>query len=366
MMNRSWTIALLGSWVLGMLAGCAKQAPTSQPTLPSPTASAIAPSTSVSPSPTPTAPTNQSPLSAEEKAKLAALNMRVAVPTYLPSGLQVAEFKIYKGDATPVADSPAYSVLFTGAGETCLRLYSGKQDFRYTPENETTVKTRSFGVVTVQYGAVPQQPGLNLIQAVIKTPEGHGLDSGYDPNRTCNPISLAEFQKVLQSMEYLDRATTTAPSAPPSNLAPIEDAACQGGFRQVMTADGSPLVVRGNEGKEKTVANDTIVLVNLSAARGDRSEITIPGGFTGWVDDRSLAPAAIGNSRFTGKMMVKTLDADGSVNLRAEPSLTGKVVSRLRSGVVVTVKGAAGQWYFVETSEAIAGYVSNQFLICQR
>ena len=160
--------------------------------------------------------------------------------------------------------------------------------------------------------------------------------------------------------------TSAANPAPSSAGKPGTAAApqCQNYFRQVVTPGGS-VTVRTANGPETTIAPGTVVLFSLGSARGNRSEIQLPGGGTGWIEDRYLADAQVGGAQFTGKMVVKTLDG-GPVNVRDRNATTGKVVGSLANGTEVSVKGnKEGYWWQVTSATGLQGYVADQYLICK-
>ncbi len=156
-------------------------------------------------------------------------------------------------------------------------------------------------------------------------------------------------------------ALGTASSPKPGTAAAPQ---CQNYFRQVVTPGGSA-TVRMETGPEKTIAPGTVVLFTLGAAKGNRSEIQLPGGGKGWIEDRYLADAQVGGTQFTGKMMVKTLDG-GPVNVRDRNATTGRVVGSLPNGTEVSVKGnKEGYWWQVTSATGLQGYVADQYLICK-
>jgi hypothetical protein len=161
-------------------------------------------------------------------------------------------------------------------------------------------------------------------------------------------------------------ANATTPGGTASAPKPGTAAApqCQNYFRQVVTPGGSA-TVRTESGPEKTLAPGTVVLFSLGAAKGGRSEIQIPGGGKGWIEDRYLADAQVGGTQFTGKMVVKTLDG-GSVNVRDRNATTGRVVGSLANGTEVSVKSnKEGYWWQVTSATGVQGYVADQYLICK-
>jgi hypothetical protein len=111
----------------------------------------------------------------------------------------------------------------------------------------------------------------------------------------------------------------------------------------------------------KTLPSGTEVLFNLHAGRGDWSEITLPGGATGWVADRFLLPSPAGAAQFHGTMQVRTLDG-GAVNLHALDS--GYIMDSLPNGSIVTYNESVGYFHNVTTSTGVRGRIFNSFLVC--
>lgn len=150
---------------------------------------------------------SENPLSTEQLSQLRELDMRVIVPTYVPPGFELTEFKIYKGSPseqrTRADDVSLYWMTFQGENNTCFRLMSGNQGFRDRPENQISVNTKAFGTITVDYGKSQSRPDVELIQAGIPLPESYRLDSGISSNTPCKPMPLEEYIKVLQSLEFL-------------------------------------------------------------------------------------------------------------------------------------------------------------------
>jgi SH3-like domain-containing protein len=109
--------------------------------------------------------------------------------------------------------------------------------------------------------------------------------------------------------------------------------------------------------------NGTEVMINIGDATGQWTEITIPGGTTGWVLTNALAASSIGSSSFNGHMRVHTLDG-GVVNLRSEPWLTSQVVRPLQTGELVQYRNFEGYWNEVLTTDGLRGFVASQYLVC--
>lgn len=138
---------------------------------------------------------------------------------------------------------------------------------------------------------------------------------------------------------------------------------CRTWYRRV-TTEGGVLNVRDNTDTNArirgTVPNGTVVLHNVSDRSGNWSEITAPGGLTGWVSERFLTYHHFGNRQFTGSMQVKTLEG-GPVNLR---SPSGEVIGSVPNGTRVTVEDRRGYFANVITPQGRRGQIVTQFLIC--
>lgn len=152
----------------------------------------------------------------------------------------------------------------------------------------------------------------------------------------------------------------------PLSLAQSEenvDPNCRTWYRRV-TTEGGVLNVRENTDTTArirgTVPNGTVVLFNAGDRSGNWSEITAPGGLTGWVAERFLTYHHYGNTRFTGSMQVKTLEG-GPVNLR---SPGGEVIATVPNGTLVTVEDRRGYFANVITPQGRRGQIVTQFLIC--
>lgn len=353
-----------GAATLLSVSSCSRNQPTTEITR-SPTPS---PKTSTVATPTPVSAANLAQptlLTPGQRTQL--LEVNVVLPSYLPTGFQITELIAEKGAAagqpSRPSDVPFYQIIYRGSDGTCIRVGSGNQGWRDMPANQTIVNTPQFGQVRVDYGIVKRQTGdIAIIQAVLPGKEGYWIDSGKDNKGTCKPVPLEEYTKVLQSLNYLQ--AEASPSPTPTSSANV-DPICRSYFRQITTADASPAVVKADNGTEKSVSNGTIVRFNLAAARGDRSEITLPDGFRGWIDNKNLRENPVGTSQFTGKMQVKTLDGS-AVNVRDQPSLNGRVIGTLPNAMEVSVtEKKTGNWWAITAKGGIQGYVADQFLICK-
>ncbi|HAG81565.1 MAG TPA: hypothetical protein DCL61_10445 [Cyanobacteria bacterium UBA12227] len=138
-------------------------------------------------------------------------NIPIAIPTYLPSGFYLKQFLAF--DAGYVGqDTFYYSIVYEEVDNySCLEISSGIDGtaFEYLGLSETSVKV-SQGEVTVYSGNVEGKPMIIALDwgKQIGLPSSDyrmTLISGYDSSGgdECNPVSMEEFIKVLQSLKPL-------------------------------------------------------------------------------------------------------------------------------------------------------------------
>jgi len=142
---------------------------------------------------------------------------------------------------------------------------------------------------------------------------------------------------------------------------------CISSFYRVKTQDKGRLNVRANPGMDAKIVGKlpygTDVVVNLVHRSGEWAEITAPKGMpSGWVAMRYLEQVPMGGSLPNGVMRVRTLDGD-RLNVRAQPSLNGKIIGKLPNGSRVSFIANEGYWTKVST-KGVTGYVANQYLVC--
>jgi hypothetical protein len=144
------------------------------------------------------------------------------------------------------------------------------------------------------------------------------------------------------------------------------DRFCESAFRLVGNSETNLINVWSSPNSDsdlvKALPSGTEVLFNLHAGRGDWSEITLPGGVTGWVADRFLLPSPAGADYFNGTMRVRTLDGGGAVNLHALDS--GYIMDSVPDGAIVTYNQSLGYFDDVTTSTGVRGRIFNIFLVC--
>ena len=144
------------------------------------------------------------------------------------------------------------------------------------------------------------------------------------------------------------------------------DRFCESAFRLVGNSETNFINVWSSPNSDsnlvKVLLSGTEVLFNLSNRRGDWSEITLPGGATGWVADRFLLPSPAGADYFNGTMRVRTLDGGGSVGLHALDS--GYIMDSVPDGAIVTYNQSLGYFGDVTTSTGMRGHIFSSFLVC--
>ena len=109
--------------------------------------------------------------------------------------------------------------------------------------------------------------------------------------------------------------------------------------------------------------NGTEALINTGDATGQWTEITIPGGTTGWVPTIALIPISVGSDRFNGRLRVHTLDG-GTVNLRTGPWLDSQVMRPLQTGELVQYHDFEGYWHEISTNDGLRGFIASEYLVC--
>lgn len=146
------------------------------------------------------------------------------------------------------------------------------------------------------------------------------------------------------------------------------DRLCETAFRIVGNSEANVINVwsdlSNNSDLIQSVPSGTEVLFNLSDRSGNWSEITLPGGATGWVADRFLLPSPAGASNFSGTMRVRTLDRDGAVNLRSLDE-SERIIDSIPNGAIVTYNESIGYFRSVTTSTGVRGRIFNSYLVCK-
>jgi hypothetical protein len=166
-------------------------------------------------------------LSPEEQAALAALNIPVVVPTYIPEGFTLSQIKI---NLCP-SNSPqrgecrggtSYEIIYRNPENTCLMIEAiggglggPDSEFHYTTQ------TPLLGEVDIRFGETPgnrnipsseqlstPQPGLYNFPANVPSTRSPFYAVRVEENRySCGQntsISPREFEQVLQSLVFLE------------------------------------------------------------------------------------------------------------------------------------------------------------------
>jgi hypothetical protein len=141
-------------------------------------------------------------------ADIPGFNIPIFKPTYLPSGFYLREFhaleNYYINDPNPFS----YLIMYREREkDTCLEIYDvlDGTSFEDLGLSETSVNVLQ-GEVTVYSGNVEGKPMIiaqvNGEQVGLPSTYYFTLISGY--NNGCDPVSMEEFIKVLQSMKPLN------------------------------------------------------------------------------------------------------------------------------------------------------------------
>lgn len=136
-------------------------------------------------------------LSADQKAKLLQLPIPIVAPTYLPKGFQLTHADGEEGRYINGDDDSGYSLIYKGPDNTCIEVRSSKDGPRGTWQQ--IVETR-FGSIKVFTNNHPQ--GKLSIYSFVPIAGQPVLFSG---GVSCNPVSMAEYIHVLQSLEVLSK-----------------------------------------------------------------------------------------------------------------------------------------------------------------
>ncbi|MCT7983774.1 hypothetical protein NG796_10740 [Laspinema sp. A4] len=165
-------------------------------------------------------------LSPEYQAALAALNIPVAVPTYIPDGFSLSQIKInlcpsdipQRGECR---EGTSYQIIYRNPDNTCLMIEAiggglggPDSEFHYTTQ------TALLGEVEIRFGQIPgdrntprpqqlttPQPGLYNFPATGRSDQSPYYAVRVEENRyLCGPntnISPMEFEQILQSLVLL-------------------------------------------------------------------------------------------------------------------------------------------------------------------
>ena len=187
-------------------------------------------------------------------------------------------------------------------------------------------------------------------------------------------LNLLSLSILLGASASLSPTYAFSPKPTPVDQVPSN--ICDSQFRTIQNSNGTDLWLystpsynasghpQHNASAVIDVLEDgTKVLFNIGDATGEWSEITIPGGTTGWVPTIALANSSVGSDHFNGNMRVHTLDG-GTVNLRTEPWLDSRVIRPLQTGEVVRPHNFEGYWSEVSTTDGLRGFVASEYLVC--
>lgn len=140
-------------------------------------------------------------------ADIPGFNSPLFKPTYLPSGFYLMEFQTIENYYLNAPNPFSYSMIYREREkDTCLEIYDALDgtSFELLGLSESSVNILQ-GEVTVYSGNVEDRP---MIVAQVKG-EQVGLPSSYyftlisGYSDWCEPVSMEEFIKVLQSMKPL-------------------------------------------------------------------------------------------------------------------------------------------------------------------
>jgi uncharacterized protein YgiM (DUF1202 family) len=140
----------------------------------------------------------------------------------------------------------------------------------------------------------------------------------------------------------------------------------------VRTNDGNGVNVRASNSaqsaKVASLAENSRVIVHSSDRSGEWLEISASNNIRGWVAARYLQSASgqVASSApvDSNTLWVKTNDGNG-VNLRADPSLSGRVLATLKDRTPVYYQDTVGQWTYVSTANGTSGYIASEYLVSQ-
>lgn len=142
-------------------------------------------------------------LSDDQKAQLAQLGVEVVLPTYLPSGFQLALFQAHRKASSNPTDYTYYTVSYKGPNNTCVEAGNGYQNTALLTNQERSLSAPvgTFKIQSGTYSRTPitrhwaALPGNQIILTGGAFPYGQG---------NCNPIAEGEFDKVLQSARVVE------------------------------------------------------------------------------------------------------------------------------------------------------------------
>jgi uncharacterized protein YgiM (DUF1202 family) len=188
------------------------------------------------------------------------------------------------------------------------------------------------------------------------------------PQAVASPVAAAAPSPQAVQPAAVPAQSVTAPVQP---VAPDPTAGMTNANTYfVRTNDGNGINVRASNtaqsAKVASLAENSKVIVHSTDRSGEWMEISASNNVRGWVAARYLQsasgqvaslPTAGANTRW-----IKTNDGNG-VNLRADPSLSGRVLMTLKDRTPVTFQDTVGQWTYVSTANGTSGYVASEYLV---
>jgi uncharacterized protein YgiM (DUF1202 family) len=185
------------------------------------------------------------------------------------------------------------------------------------------------------------------------------------PSPAASPVAAAPQPAPVQPVQpaaAVIQPVTPAPTAGMTN----------GNTYFVRTNDGNGVNVRAStsaqSAKVASLAENSRVIVHSSDRSGEWMEISASNNIRGWVAARYLQSAsgqvASSSPANSNTLWVKTNDGNG-VNLRADPSLSGRVLMTLKDRTPVYFQDTVGQWTYVSTANGTSGYIASEYLVGQ-
>ncbi|MEM6450339.1 MAG: hypothetical protein AAF703_08505 [Cyanobacteria bacterium P01_D01_bin.105] len=164
------------------------------------------------------AKTNNAKLSAPEVQKLLAIDqnnykgidVKIVVPTYVPTGFKVSDLKIEDHQTF----GPSYRVIYQNDNDgTCFEIFAasggagaGAEEFELV-----TVNSKALGTVDVgftQFHSVTNQPRIGLKndveEGIIPSDQGYSFWSPSGLSAECDAIEFQEAAKIVESLDYLN------------------------------------------------------------------------------------------------------------------------------------------------------------------
>jgi hypothetical protein len=131
-------------------------------------------------------------------------DVKVAIPTYIPSGFKIERFKVQTDPP-----SPSYQIAYKNKSNHCFFIMGGTGGFGDAPHVSINVEVFSpiFGVITLEYLSFDQnkeQVGIRG-DSFVKDGNAYNFESPrWERTETpCQGIKLQETVKILKSLRYL-------------------------------------------------------------------------------------------------------------------------------------------------------------------